>query len=93
MVVSALLLTFVREPAVAGREVVRVARPAGVVASYVWDYLGEMQMLRYVWDALLARAPAGELDEFRRFAICKPQPLRMLFRDAGLGRSRSLRSR
>jgi hypothetical protein len=38
------------------REMVRVTRPGGVVASCVWDYAGEMTMLRAFWDA------AGEVD-------------------------------
>lgn len=85
VVVSGLLLNFVPEPASAIREMVRVARPAGVVASYVWDYLGEMQMLRYFWDAVLARVPAaGQLEEVRRFAICRPEPLRALFEEEGM---------
>lgn len=56
---------------------------SGVVASYVWDYSGEMQPLRHFWDAVLALVPkATELNEVQRFALCKPDPLRTLFSDA-----------
>ncbi|MDQ6778986.1 MAG: methyltransferase domain-containing protein [Actinomycetota bacterium] len=84
VVVTGLLLNLVSEPVSAVRELIRVARPRGVIAVYVWDW-DEMQMLRYFWDALLAQAPAaGDLDEVRRFTICRPEPLRALFREAGL---------
>jgi SAM-dependent methyltransferase len=85
VVVSGLLLNFVREPSCAVREMTRVSRPGGVVGSYVWDYAGEMQPLRHFWEAVFAVVPsATELDEVRRFALCKPEPLRALFVDAGL---------
>ena len=85
VVVSGLVLNFVPDPAAAVREMSRVSAPAGVIASYVWDYSGEMQPLRYFWDAVLAVVPqAAELDEVQRFALCKPDSLTRLFTDAGL---------
>jgi SAM-dependent methyltransferase len=85
VVVSGLLLNFVPEPAAAVREMTRVSAPAGVVASYVWDYSHGMLPLRHFWDAVLAQVPAArEVEEVRRFALCKPEPLRTLFEDAGL---------
>ncbi len=85
VVVSGLALNFVPEPAAAVSEMVRVARSEGMVALYVWDYAGEMQLMRYFWDAAAALDPAAtELDEGRRFPICQPIPLTELFQDAGL---------
>jgi SAM-dependent methyltransferase len=84
-VVSALMLNFVPEPALALREMVRAARAGGVVAAYVWDYAGTMQLLRHFWNAAVALDPAAvDLDEGRRFPICRPQPLTELFHAAGL---------
>jgi hypothetical protein len=63
----------------------RVVRPGGTVALYVWDYAGEMQLMRYFWEAAVALDPAArELAEATRFPLCRPEPLATLFRDAGL---------
>jgi SAM-dependent methyltransferase len=83
--VSGLMLNFVPEPAAAVSEMRRVARGGGIVALYVWDYAGEMQLMRHFWDAAVALDPATrERDEALRFPLCRPEPLATLFRDAGL---------
>ncbi len=85
VVVSALALNFVPEPAEAVEEFARVLRPGGTAAAYVWDYAGEMQMLRYFWDAAASLDPeAGELDEGRRFPMCSPEALTEMWRPAGM---------
>lgn len=82
---AALVLNFVPEPSVAAAEMRRVVRPGGSVAAYVWDYAGEMRMMRYFWDAAVELDPAAaELDEGVRFKICDPGALRSLFESAGL---------
>ena len=86
-VVSGLMLNFVpaTDQSTAAAEMVRAARPGGTVAAYVWDYAGEMQFMRYFWDAAVALNPDDrEIDEGPRFPICQPGPLGALFRDAGL---------
>jgi len=85
IVVSGLVLNFVPEPELAVTEMVRTVRPGGTVALYVWDYAGEMQLIRYFWDASVELDPrAATLDEGRRFPLCHPDNLERLFRDAGL---------
>ena len=84
-VVSGLVLNFVAQPERAVAEMVRVARPGGMVAAYVWDYSGEMQLMRHFWDAAVALDPlAHNLDEGVRFPICNVEPLSRLFSEAGL---------
>ena len=84
-VVSGLMLNFLPDPAQGLCEMVRVARAGGIVAVYVWDYAGEMQLMRHFWDAAAMLDPAAiELDEGRRFPICQREPLAARFRDAGL---------
>jgi SAM-dependent methyltransferase len=84
--VAGLVLNFVPKPSLAVREMARAVRPRGVVAAYVWDYAGKMELMRYFWDAAaeLDRA-AFELDEGRRFPLCQPESLAELFTQAGLG--------
>ncbi|MDQ6752135.1 MAG: class I SAM-dependent methyltransferase [Actinomycetota bacterium] len=84
-VVSALLLNFVPDPLEALTEMTRVARAGALIAGYVWDYAGAMDLLRSFWDAATELDPdAGALDEGRRFPLCQPDPLLQLFRSAGL---------
>jgi trans-aconitate methyltransferase len=84
-VVSALALNFVPTPETALAEMVRAARPNGLVAVYVWDYAEGMQLMRRFWDAAVALdSAAASIDEGRRFPICNPERLYALFRDAGL---------
>jgi ubiquinone/menaquinone biosynthesis C-methylase UbiE len=84
-VVSGLVLNFVPDQRAALREMRRAAQPGGVVAAYVWDYADGMQLMAHFWDAAVEAAPkAGALREDLRFATCRPDRLRELFRDAGL---------
>jgi hypothetical protein len=63
---------------------IRVARPGAVIAVYVWDFAGEMQMLRRFWDAAVALDPeARSLDHGTRYPVCAPEPLRKLMADCG----------
>lgn len=84
--VAGLVLNFVPQPDRAVAEMARAVRPGGVVAAYVWDYAGQMQFMRYFWDAAAALDPAAEaLDEGRRFPICHPEALAAAWQGAGLG--------
>jgi SAM-dependent methyltransferase len=84
-VVSGLVLNFIPQPELGVSEMRRVARRGGIVAGYVWDYAGRMELMRWFWDAAVALDPsAAELDEGRRFPICRPTALAALFRDCGL---------
>jgi SAM-dependent methyltransferase len=83
--VAGLVINFVPDQRKAVAEMARVTKPGGTIAAYVWDYAGEMQMMRRFWDAAVALSPAAkELDEGIRFPVCRPEALQDLFRKAGL---------
>jgi SAM-dependent methyltransferase len=84
-VVSGLALNFVPEPQAAVAEFARVARPGATVAAYVWDYAEGMAMMRHFWDAAMELdREAAAIEEGLRFPLCRPEPLRLLWTDAGL---------
>jgi SAM-dependent methyltransferase len=85
-VLSQLVVNFMRDPAGGVREMARVARPGAVVASCVWDYAGEMTLLRAFWDAAREVAPEGAAaaDEGVVMPWCAEDELAELWRDAGL---------
>lgn len=85
LAVSGLVLNFLSDVGGAMRDLIRVTQPGGIIASYVWDYAGHAQFMRYFWDAAVALNPADrEKDEGVRFPICRPVALRRLFEAAGL---------
>src|SRR5205814_8002564 len=49
--VSGLMLNFVGDINAALREMRRVTRTEGTIATYVWDYAGKMEPIRYFWVA------------------------------------------
>lgn len=83
--VSGLALNLCPDPRCAFAEMIRVTRPGGVVAVYVWDFADGMQLFRYLWDAAAGLDPGSrELDQGNAFPICRRDRLRDLFVDAGL---------
>jgi SAM-dependent methyltransferase len=85
VVVSALVLNFIPDPPAGIAEMARAVRPGGIVAGYVWDYAGRMELMRHFWDAAVELRPGDlERDEGQRFPLCRPAPLQRLFEGAGL---------
>jgi SAM-dependent methyltransferase len=84
--VSLLVFNFIPDRKKALAEARRVTKPGGPVAAAVWDYGGEMKMLRVFWDAAVAMDPAaGKLEE-RHMPLCRPGELTALWKDGGLER-------
>jgi SAM-dependent methyltransferase len=85
-VLSQLVVNFMRDAEAGVREMVRVTRPEGVVASCVWDYAGEMTLLRAFWDAAREVEPerAAAADEGVVMRWCGEGELAELWRAAGL---------
>lgn len=89
-VLSQLVVNFIPDPVAGLAEMRRVARPGSVVAGAVWDYAGEMTMLRQFWDAAVevCGAPAQARAEQQVMRFCTEDSLGRLWRDAGLGEVR-----
>lgn len=85
VVVSGLVLNFVTDAHAALLEMARVTATGGTIATYVWDYAGKMELMRFFWDAAVELDPgAAKLDEGVRFPLCRPEALKTLFAGAGL---------
>lgn len=85
-VVSGLVLNFIPDVDRGINEMVRVVRPGGTVAAYVWDYAGKMEIMRQFWDVASALdSAASRYDEGRRQPqLCEPEALTRHFDEAGL---------
>jgi hypothetical protein len=82
---SQLVVNFMTDPRAGVGEMERVTRPGGTVAAAVWDYAGEMTLLRRFWDAAVAVDPsAADRDEGRCMPFCAPDELAHLWSAAGL---------
>ena len=83
---SQLVVNFMRDPEQGVREMVRVTRPGGAVASCVWDYSGEMTLLRAFWDAARDVEPdaAASADEGVVMRWCRDGELAELWGQTGL---------
>lgn len=85
VVVSGLVLNFVPDQRAALVEMARVTGKGGTIATYVWDYAGKMELMRFFWDAAAELDPdAAKLDEGARFPLCRPEALEELFASTGL---------
>ena len=91
VVLSQLVVNFMDDAEAGVREMARVTRPGGIVASCVWDYAGGMTLLRAFWDAALETEPerAARSDEGVVMRWCREGELEELWGAAGLKNLRS----
>jgi len=83
--VSGLLLNFIPDKTKALSEMERIVRPHGTVALYVWDYAGQMQIMRYFFNAARLIDPkSSAYDDGINAPICRPKALSDAFVAAGL---------
>jgi SAM-dependent methyltransferase len=90
-VLSQLVVNFIPDAEAGVAEMVRVTRAGGRVAACVWDYAGEMTLLREFWRAAAEVAPerAAEFDEGQVMRWCGEGELAGLWRAAGMTSVRS----
>jgi SAM-dependent methyltransferase len=88
---SQLVVNFMSDPEAGVRELARVTRTGGTVASCVWDYAGDMTLLRAFWDAARDVEPerGAAADEGVVMRWCGEGELAELWRAAGLEDVRS----
>ncbi len=86
-VLAQLVVNFMADPEAGAREMARVTRPGGTVAACVWDYGGEMTLMRTFWEAAREvepeRGAAANEAVTMRFARDRDD-LRTLWASAGL---------
>jgi SAM-dependent methyltransferase len=82
---SQLAANFFPDAAAAMAEMQRVTRPGGLVAAAVWDYAGEMVMLRAFWDSAREVDPEGGVshDEGLRMRLANTAELTELWSETG----------
>lgn len=87
---SQLVVNFMDDAEAGVREMARVTRAGGVVASAVWDYAGEMTLLRAYWDDAREVEPerGAAADEGAVMNWCDEGELAELWRRAGLDDAR-----
>jgi ubiquinone/menaquinone biosynthesis C-methylase UbiE len=83
---SQLVINFMDDSGRGVREMARVTRSGGLLASCVWDYAGEMRLLRAFWDAAreVDSRRAAAADEGVVMRWCRDGELAELWRAAGL---------
>ncbi|HEY1369730.1 MAG TPA: methyltransferase domain-containing protein [Gaiellaceae bacterium] len=88
---SQLVVNFMRDARAGVAEMRRVVRPGGTVASCVWDYGGEMTLLRAFWDAAGEVAPdrGAAADEGAIMRWVREGELAELWHETGLRDVRS----
>ena len=81
-----LVVNFMADPTPGVAEMRRVTRPGGPVAACVWDYPGEMTLLRVFWEAASELDPGGvqSVDERTQMPFGHRGELGDLWREAGL---------
>ena len=79
-----LVVNFMADAPAGVREMRRVTRRGGHVSAAVWDYVGEMTLLRTFWDAATALDPAAADRDEGSQRYCTPDELTALWSEAGL---------
>jgi hypothetical protein len=58
---ASLIVQFVPDPHAAAKEMKRVTRAGGIIATCMWDNSGGLELAKRFWDAVLAVDPRAKL--------------------------------
>jgi SAM-dependent methyltransferase len=81
---SSLVVSFIPDAPQAVREMRRVTRPGGVVATCMWDNRGEMEGFQVIWDAAIALDAAANKFREKHLPLGSPEELSSLWHGSGL---------
>ncbi len=81
---SSLVISFIPDAPQAAREMRRVTRPGGVVATCMWDNGGGMEGFQRIWDAAIALDPGADKFREKHLPFGSPDELARLWRGGGL---------
>jgi len=81
---SLLVVSFIPDASQAVREMRRVTRPGGVVATCMWDNRGGMEGFQVIWDAAIALDPGADRFREKHLPFGSPEELSSLWRGSGL---------
>src|SRR5262245_27111419 len=81
---SLLVFNFIPNPLEALQEACRVTEQGGRIAAAVWDYGGEMRMLRTFWDAAASIDERAKTRDEGLMPLCRSGELTDLWTQAGL---------
>ena len=81
---SSLIVSFIPDAPQAAREMRRVTRSGGVVATCMWDNRGGMEGFQMIWDAAIALDPEANKFREKHLPFGSPEELSSLWHGSGL---------
>ena len=81
---SSLVVSFVPDAPQAVREMRRVTRPGGLVATCMWDNRGGMEGFQVIWDAAIALDRGADRFREKHLPFGSPDELSLLWNGSGL---------
>jgi SAM-dependent methyltransferase len=81
---SSLVVSFIPDAPQAAREMRRVTRSGGVVATCMWDNRGGMEGFQVIWDAAIALDPGANKFREKHLPFGSPEELSSLWQGSGL---------
>jgi SAM-dependent methyltransferase len=81
---SSLIVSFIPDAPRAVREMRRVTKSGGVVATCMWDNGGGMEGFQVIWNAAIALDPGADKFRAKHLPLGSPDELSSLWRGSGL---------